>query len=167
MSSKRLRKITYSIHATSIPLDKNPNCFQGDFHYFLRVYQIRTFSHLTSYNSVWGNMTLTCSSTSWHLPLETTTNQSQSFASTTVTPSTIIFHSKSKNLLPLVVSFVGLSHPRQQKMKVKIEPCSRHLFLVVVQGVPASFGLILSKKVEFWNCFAFEAPLEIHDTNDK
>ena len=59
---------------------------------------------------MWGNMTLTCSSTSWHLPLETTTNQSQSFASTTVTPSTIIFHPKSKNLLPLVVSFVGLSH---------------------------------------------------------
>ena len=66
----------------------------------------------------------------------------------TFTPSTIIFL-ESKNLLPLVVSFVGLSHPRQQKMKVKIEPCGRHLFLVVVQGVPASFGLILSKKVEF------------------
>ena len=35
-----------------------------------------------------------------------------------------------------------------------------------VQGVPASFGLILSKKVEFSKCFEFHALLEIQDANE-
>ena len=36
-----------------------------------------------------------------------------------------------------------------------------HLSLKLFQGVPASSGLILSKKVEFWKCFELQAPLEI------
>ena len=37
---------------------------------------------------------------------------------------------------------------------------------LVVQGVPASFGLILSQKVGFRKSFTFQAPLEIHDPID-
>ena len=32
-----------------------------------------------------------------------------------------------------------------------------------VQGVPVSYGLILSKKVESWKWFTLQAPLEILD----
>ena len=32
-----------------------------------------------------------------------------------------------------------------------------------LQGVQASFGLILSKKVEFWKSFAIQASLEIKE----
>ena len=34
---------------------------------------------------------------------------------------------------------------------------------IQLQGVPASFGLILSKKVEFWTLSELSAPLEIMD----
>ena len=35
-----------------------------------------------------------------------------------------------------------------------------------VEGVPASFGLILSQKIEFWKNFTIHAPLEIQDAFD-
>ena len=34
---------------------------------------------------------------------------------------------------------------------------------IQLQGVPASFGLILSKKVAFWTLSELSAPLEIKD----
>ena len=40
----------------------------------------------------------------------------------------------------------------------------RRLYGVVLQGVPASFWLILGNKVEFWKCFDFQPSLEIQDT---
>ena len=33
----------------------------------------------------------------------------------------------------------------------------------LLQGVPASYGLILSNKVEFWKSLEIQAPLEIQD----
>ena len=77
--------------------------------------------------------------------------------------SRILDEQKEKRVEPVPGYIIIFLQPSASTFHENIIITNTFSIHIYIQGVPASFALILNKKVEFLTCLASPAPLEIQD----